>query len=348
MYNNKKNKIILDGYNMQLFAFFSNEYAMRHILTNTSYSQCADHASLLKEILRNRLQERYHESHADSIIDRHAFWNYGTEHDLYSHLLNLRIQKHSIILGNDAMDDLDNLYNEIRHDPYGKNLLSELTEISLKHGVYATRIDTFNKKDYTMESISEHNIHKNIEEIFFKRDMTQKLLSETLHAESPFSHQTHIDSELDVSGHIAIYIDPYKEGLDIDTTIHKITSIISLFICEQQDTPTHINNKYTKHYLNTFFAPTQMKNVPREIYNRLFGLLMWDIIQRDNLDIMSAFLKLRKTIKPPLPQKQCAEYTECEPCPQAENCSRTAAKHYQATKESIDAGVLQKLVSTKN
>ncbi|WP_156925353.1 hypothetical protein [Nitratidesulfovibrio termitidis] len=345
MHETKKNKIILDGYNMQLFAFFSNEYAMRHILTNTSYTQCVDHVSLLKEILRNRLQDRYHESHADSLIDRHAFFNYGAEHDLYSHIINLRIQKHSTILDDDATNDLDNLYSEISHDPYGKHLLSELTEISLNHGVYATRIDIFNKKDYSMESISEHNIHKNIEEIFFKRDITQKLLSDSLHAESPFSHQTLIDSELDVSGHIAIYIDPYKKDFDIDATIHKITSIISLFACEQQDSSTH-TNEHTKHYLNTFFTPTQMKNVPLERYNRLLGLLMWDTIQRDTLDVTAAFLKLGKTIKPQTIQEGCTEYSHCEACSQLESCSRSAAKHYQTAKESIDAGALQKLVNT--
>lgn len=343
MNNTKSSNILIDGYSMQIYAFFSNEYAMRHILINPDYRNYIEQVPHIKEILRKELGKRYRESHADTLIDRYAFFSLDNEEvNLYSNLINMRIQKNSEAPDENAYSDVESIFDALKSIPAGNEILAALTDISLRHGVYATRIDIFYKKDYSLSAINQQNIHKSIEKLFFKKEITEKLLSKSLHAESPFDHQTLTSNDIDVSDRIALYINTKDKTFDFNTTLDSIMSILSLFICEQESGFTLNDSIITKYYLNAFFNPTNFKLVPREISNRLFGLLMWDMVTLKNMNQYAAFLEVSKTHK--IARTKPCECKICnDECHEIVSCYHSARRHFRSARESIRNGTLKTL-----
>lgn len=326
---------------MQLFAFFSNEYTMRHILTNPDYQDYITQVPAIKKHLRSALKRRYRESHADALIDRYVFFSYDSDEvNIYSNIINLRIHNHSNIPDEHAYSVVEKTFEAMMTRPEEKNIISNLAEISLKHGVYATRIDIFNTKKYSLRSINKSNIHKSIEKMFFKKEIAKKLLSRALHAESPHNHDTTTSNNLDVSEFIALYINPRDKTFDFNTTLNNALSIVSIFACELENEHTPKNNIAAKHYFNMFFETTVFKEVQKEISNRLLGLLMWDNVNINKLTQQKAFIETANTHKN-IRTKKCKIKTCHDNCGNIDSCCNSASKHFRVARESIRTGSLK-------
>ncbi|MBG3878815.1 hypothetical protein FVW20_17865 [Desulfovibrio oxamicus] len=340
----KKQNADLGGYRLKLSAFFNNEYALRHIVTNPKYEEHLSLLPALKTDLQNTLGELYTEHSADAFVEYYTFMDKDNEDmDIYNQALLRRVMDHA------HGDDFDkhwkfmDVYNEYISNKANEALISGLSKISLEHGVYATHADTFRNKEYSMLAISEKNITASIEPIFPKKEFFLNINWMPLWASIEETYNTPLADKSKALQHLCFFIDFEELDQHYDDVLNRIKSTLSMIAYEQNPQKHTNDDTITRHYFNTFFNTTKLKDVEAEISNRLFSLVLWDNINFKKMNKTEAFIETQKTIRSRRKTAIC-EKDSClnlsKKCDYFSECYNLAQHTYDATDKSIKKGRL--------
>lgn len=112
-------------------------------------------------------------------------------------------------------------------------------------------------------------------------------------------------------------------------------------IAYEHNPQKHTNDDtITRHYFNTFFNTTKLKEVDAEISNRLFSLVLWDNINFKKMNKIKAFIETQETIRSRRKAAICEKDTCFIKCDYFSECYNLAQHTYDATDKSITKGRL--------
>ncbi|WMW64695.1 hypothetical protein [Nitratidesulfovibrio liaohensis] len=335
----KKNKALLHGYRLKLAVFLNNEYAMRSIISNDEYKTYIEQLPALKNELQENLGKLYNTSIADACIEYHLY--HSPEYydmDIFCDMIYKRVLKHAH--GHSINDNIEfeNAYDLVTLNAKNKDLISKLSEISIKHGVYATRADAFGKKTYPLELINEENIEKITEETFFNINILNEINPTLTHSTTDSAPQQLKNAREGEQNSTPLFTETHNKNIEREIRINKLTT--SMVAYEQQPSSAFTTNTAANQYLNAFYNTNNIKDIHKEISNKIFGLLMWDMTTLKKMKQKPAFKEISKNIKIAR-KKPCVHSTCNEECSDFESCLNAASRHLRIARNSIKAGTLK-------
>lgn len=334
-------KKYLTKYRLKVAAFFNNEYAMRHILHNPRYREHILQIPHLKNTISSHLKDEYLDSIADAFVDYHVFYHQMYQDmDIFRSALIARAMRHGHG-DSDTNSEVERLLSTLMRDPEFEKFIHNIAEISLKHGVYATRVDTFLNKKYFPEMILEDQISNHTEPTFIKKDFYYNANWMPLWAGVTDTYETPLHERSSASEHIAFYVDYEELDENFEDVIDRITSVLAMLAYEHDPEKHTKDDTISYHYLNSLFKTTTIKDNHNEISNRLFGLIMWDNVMLGNTTQKEAFIKTTSTIRLWKQTGPCQETSCSESCINFEDCFSLARRIYRTTDKSIAESAIQ-------
>jgi hypothetical protein len=332
----------LTGYRLKLSAFFNNEYALRHIATNKNYSCYISLVPALKLYLQNILGELYTENSADAFVEYYTFRaQENQDMDIYNYALLRRYMDHTYGDEDEKHIKFQQTYDEFISIRENSELIGGLSKISLAHGVYATHIDSFRNKEYSMLSINQKNIMSSTEDVFLKKEFFYHINRMPLWASIEETDDTPLAEKSKARQQLCFFIDFQELDKNYDDVLNRIKSTLSMIAYEHNPQKHTNDDTITRHYFNTFFNTTKLKEVEAEISNRLFSLVLWDNINFKKMNKTEAFIETQKTIRSRRKTAIC-EKDSClnlsKKCDYFSECYNLAQHTYEATDKSIKKG----------
>ncbi|HAW58390.1 MAG TPA: hypothetical protein DCX03_05165 [Bacteroidales bacterium] len=334
----KKHRGLLVGYRLKLAAFFHSEYAMRHILTNKAYNECVAYVPIFKEKLMQIFEHMYSEDIVDAFVEHHVFFNEKYhEMDVYSSVLNRRLVEHLHWSDVKINSLFAKVCETIADDQKLSDFISKISEISVKHGVYATHVDSFRMKKYSLSRISNENILFSTEKMFFNKEFFDKMNDVTTWFAMQNTCDTPLNKRIPADQVLSIFID-VESNFDFDDIVNKIKSILAMVVSESNAEKRSDDDSVSRYYLNTFFNPKWIKDKENEISNRLFGLIMWDNVEFKKMTQKEAFIDTFGVIKLYRDNTECDADMCNTDCVDFDDCFNSARRLYRTASNSIKKG----------
>ena len=312
---NNKSSSLLDRFFYN--AFFYSEYVYRNIEIN--HKKLVEEIVNIKQILNQsiisecNIKEINSDILLDCLIDMYAFMNSDI---LKCNIFSGSIQSQLIDKTHNNDNDVfyfivENIYNNIITEPILKNLIHDLTEKSLKEGIYITHIDNY-RYDYDFNKLTNNDYSYLGKHLFFKKEdsllegtsyiMCEPNINDNTDQEellriiekdrnyNPlFSCKEELNFDYFKKRSIKIYIDINNEEYNLKNSIEKVGMILAAYNYKKND--TYMDQSLYKALTNIFFSKGILRLQLEEIYNKLLGIFIWDKITYHNINIQDAYVE---------------------------------------------------------
>ena len=280
--------------NFKFIYFIHREYSLRHIFKSEFY----DKLSINIENLVDFCREYFSKNKLDELFiveDETKRFDINFEIDVIDLILDIyvaKINNEKYYCGitdyyynknfNDSGDDLgitgylDDFYMKLMSEKSRKESLKFIYKISAKYNIYASHAKYLHKKKYCIK-----NIFSDIDSVSEKRFFCFKKFDDYYKYFSPSEVICGLDVDecSCVKGSYAMFVDFASPDFDIDRTLDYIqTSIVDTLLMMGEVDGRELSVRELEYLSRNCKVIRQSSFDISGLQNRVFGLIMWDLV----------------------------------------------------------------------